>query len=184
MKILPIYVLFLYALLIIHGAVQADTFNDLVKNENVYDKIGVPFVYSRVETNQTSEETIETVGGYTKIDLKDPNAISNTGVDLKNVEGYEKDGWVLNDKDRNKIAIAKYAEVTKNEPNNSIAWYNLANALKRQGLYNQALQALDSALVIDPEYAAAWRNKGQILNQMGNKTGADEATAKAKELTK
>jgi Flp pilus assembly protein TadD len=51
-----------------------------------------------------------------------------------------------------------------------------------QGKHNEAIQALDKAIEIDPQYAKAWNKKGDALKSLGRITEADAAFAKAKEL--
>lgn len=41
------------------------------------------------------------------------------------------------------------------------------NLRDSQGLYDKALAAYDSALMIDPEDADVWYNKGDTLQKMG-----------------
>ncbi|MDF0591121.1 tetratricopeptide repeat protein [Candidatus Methanocrinis natronophilus] len=43
------------------------------------------------------------------------------------------------------------------------SWNNKGSALGSQGKYDEALQAFDEALHVDPENATAWYNRGFAL---------------------
>ena len=45
-----------------------------------------------------------------------------------------------------------------------MAWNNKGNALSTQGKYDEAIQAYDEAIRLDPNYATPWNNKGDALN--------------------
>lgn len=45
------------------------------------------------------------------------------------------------------------------------------------------MQAYDIAIKLNPNYAAAWNNKGEVLKALGKTAEADAALAKARELT-
>ena len=62
------------------------------------------------------------------------------------------------------------------------AWYSKCSALHNLGKYNEAVEALDKAIEIEPQYAEAWSNKSFALKALGRTTEADAAFAKAKEL--
>ena len=51
-----------------------------------------------------------------------------------------------------------------------------------QGNYEEAIQALDKAIELDPNLSNAWNNKGKALNALGRATEAEAAFAKANEL--
>lgn len=55
----------------------------------------------------------------------------------------------------------------------------LASELHR---YDEAAQAFDGALKVNPEDAQVWSLKGDALKASGRQAEADEAYAKAKEL--
>jgi tetratricopeptide (TPR) repeat protein len=41
-----------------------------------------------------------------------------------------------------------------------MAWNNKGDALLNQGKYDEAIQAYDKAIQLDPKFAAVWNNKG------------------------
>jgi Flp pilus assembly protein TadD len=55
-------------------------------------------------------------------------------------------------------------------------------ALEDLGKNDEAMQAFDSAIQLDPQNAAAWGDKGYALESLGKTTEAAAAYAKAKEL--
>jgi tetratricopeptide (TPR) repeat protein len=48
--------------------------------------------------------------------------------------------------------------------------------------HDEAIEAYDKALEIDPDYATAWHNKGTALKALGKNHEANKAYKKAKEL--
>lgn len=48
--------------------------------------------------------------------------------------------------------------------------------------YEKAIESLDKALEQDPDYALAWGNKGEALEELGRQEEADEAFDKARRL--
>ena len=56
-------------------------------------------------------------------------------------------------------------------------------ALYGQGQYEEALQAFDKAIEINPQYGEAWYYKGIILRELGRTTEAEAAFAKAERST-
>jgi tetratricopeptide (TPR) repeat protein len=56
-------------------------------------------------------------------------------------------------------------------------WLDKGNALAGQGKYDEAIQAFDKAIEINPQYADAWSGKGTALRQIGRATEAMEAEA-------
>jgi len=55
-------------------------------------------------------------------------------------------------------------------------------ALYNQGKYNDAIQAYEMAIEIDPKFAETWHNKGVALDELGRPDEAKAAHDKAKEL--
>jgi len=63
-----------------------------------------------------------------------------------------------------------------------MAWNNKGNAFGMQGKYDEAIQAYDEAIRLDPEFAYPWFSKGVVLEYLGKVAEANEAYAKAEEL--
>jgi len=61
-------------------------------------------------------------------------------------------------------------------------WYNRAGLLASQGKKDEALDALNTAIELNPKHADAWHDKGMILAVLDRNSEADAAYAKAKEL--
>ncbi len=62
------------------------------------------------------------------------------------------------------------------------AWNNKGRTLYGLGKYNEAIQAYDKVIEINPRAADAWNSKGIIFRLLGRTTEANAAFAKAKEL--
>jgi cytochrome c-type biogenesis protein CcmH/NrfG len=69
-------------------------------------------------------------------------------------------------------AIAAYKAVLKREPRNVEAITHLGVILAHAGHAEEALQAFDRALAIDPDYAHALWDKAQLLHQRQDYAGA------------
>ena len=46
-------------------------------------------------------------------------------------------------------------------------WFNKGLALGEQGKYDEAMEAFDEAISLNPNYALAWYNKGVVLDNQG-----------------
>jgi tetratricopeptide (TPR) repeat protein len=64
-------------------------------------------------------------------------------------------------------AFASFESAHRILPMDANILYVQAQALTFQGRYDEALQKIDAALVLDPENAALWEAKGTILKKMG-----------------
>jgi len=60
-----------------------------------------------------------------------------------------------------------------------VSWNNKGVALSRLGKYNEAIEAYDEALRINPDYTSAWNNKGVVLSRLGKYPEAIEAFDRA-----
>jgi tetratricopeptide (TPR) repeat protein len=65
---------------------------------------------------------------------------------------------------------------------NAKDWYDKGKALDDQGKHDEAIKAYDEAIRLDPQYADAWYNKGNILYVLHNKY--DEAIQAYDEVIK
>ena len=66
--------------------------------------------------------------------------------------------------------------------NDAVDWYNKGVVLHDQGKYDEAIQAYNKAIEIDPQYAHAWDNKGAALGAQGKYNEAIQAYDKAIEI--
>jgi Flp pilus assembly protein TadD len=64
----------------------------------------------------------------------------------------------------------------------SKAWMNQGLALRRLGRYNEALEAYNRALELEPSYILAWNNRGVVLLDLGRYREAESAFQQALEL--
>ena len=68
------------------------------------------------------------------------------------------------------------------EHGDSDAWCGRGIALYISGRYEEALQACDKALELNPDNSKAWSNKGKVLRCLGRSEDALQAFDKAIEL--
>src|SRR4030042_3182091 len=79
-------------------------------------------------------------------------------------------------------AVAAYHSAITLEPLFYEAWDGMADALNRNGKFNDALAASNRSLEIHPDYVKGWINRGQILYNIGywyEDVAHDTATANA-----
>jgi predicted O-linked N-acetylglucosamine transferase (SPINDLY family) len=71
-------------------------------------------------------------------------------------------------------AVALYAKVIEQRPNQALAYYKRGNLLKDSGQLEASLADYDRAVTLDPNYAYALCNRGFVLSRLGR---LDEALA-------
>jgi tetratricopeptide (TPR) repeat protein len=64
-------------------------------------------------------------------------------------------------------AVASYNQAISLEPAYFEAWNGIADALNRNGQFDDALDASNRSLTINPDYVNGWINRGQILYNIG-----------------
>jgi tetratricopeptide (TPR) repeat protein len=74
------------------------------------------------------------------------------------------------------LCVPAFGQTTASE------WLDKGLALYDQGKYDEAIQAYDKAIEIDPQNADAWDNKGTTLHKLGKYDEAIQAYDKAIEL--
>jgi tetratricopeptide (TPR) repeat protein len=67
------------------------------------------------------------------------------------------------------------------DPGYAQAWYCKGEALRLQGMYDEAVAILDRAIEIEPEVKEAWLSRGLTLTALGRDREAYEAFEKAGE---
>ncbi len=66
-------------------------------------------------------------------------------------------------------------QTSMNDPLSEANWYNKGIALYGQGKYDEAIQAFDEAIEINPQNADTWNNKGTALANLGKYDEAIQA---------
>ena len=81
---------------------------------------------------------------------------------------------------RNVDAVAAYCLIPEHARTASV-WSNLGLAYQQSGLLESALQSLDRALVLAPDFVDAWYNRGVTLNHLGRNQEAKSTYEKVLE---
>jgi superkiller protein 3 len=76
----------------------------------------------------------------------------------------------------------KEKRIVHKQMNEKLAMYRDLKKLKKLGRYEEALQAIDKALELNPDNSYAWNNKGIALRNLGRHEEALQAYDKALEL--
>jgi tetratricopeptide (TPR) repeat protein len=76
----------------------------------------------------------------------------------------------------------KEKRIVHKQMNEKLAMYLDLKKLKKLGRYEEALQAIDKALELNPDYFDAWYNKCVALRKLGRYKEAQIAFKKASEL--
>lgn len=79
-------------------------------------------------------------------------------------------------------AAALYARYLAAVPNDAVAAFNRANALRAAALRDEASEAYTLAIKLDPLFAEAWFNYGSLLREMDRLPSAREHLARAMAL--
>jgi len=96
---------------------------------------------------------------------------------LWNIKGAIADMMEDNDD-----SIYAFKKVTELNPNSHAGFSNLALALKRKGLFEEAITCLEKAIELKPDYAPAHNNIASILKDKGDFDGALINVKKALQL--
>jgi len=89
---------------------------------------------------------------------------------------------LLPTKDKRQIqSPAIHLDITteKIESNSADVWFNKGFALNNLGKYQEAIEAFDRVVEMDPSNSYAWNNKGYALNNLGRYEDGLQAFAKA-----
>ena len=101
-----------------------------------------------------------------------PEAISETtradrtqlGTDANPLEVPESDQEL----ERLNPTVSQEIETNEPETANAEVWLRKGNALYEQGSYNEAVQAYNRAIMLNPQLETAWFNKGNALYMQGD----------------
>ncbi|OQA48672.1 MAG: Tetratricopeptide repeat protein [Euryarchaeota archaeon ADurb.Bin294] len=65
------------------------------------------------------------------------------------------------------------------DPGNAFILNNKGYSLYLAGNYPDALESLQKAVILNPEYKSAWKNLGDVFKAMGRLADSESAYAKA-----
>ncbi|MDZ4834812.1 MAG: tetratricopeptide repeat protein [Candidatus Melainabacteria bacterium] len=86
-----------------------------------------------------------------------------------NAEAWFCKGTILSSKGELKQAVDCYARSAQNAGDRApLPLYNMGNALQKLERYEEAIDAFEKALKIDPTMCDAWINRGRILDDLGH----------------
>jgi DNA-binding winged helix-turn-helix (wHTH) protein/tetratricopeptide (TPR) repeat protein len=88
--------------------------------------------------------------------------------------GHDCIGWALLGKGEWAQAEAAFERAVMFNPQSTLSRYRLSHARRLQGHYQEALQALEPILKIDPSDASPWYDMGVIYEAMGDQEKARE----------
>src|SRR5512136_761726 len=74
------------------------------------------------------------------------------------------------------LSLPAFAQTTAED------WFSKGNALFNQSKYNEAIQAYDKAIELNPQFALSWNGKGNSFNAQGKLDEAIQAYDKAIEI--
>jgi tetratricopeptide (TPR) repeat protein len=94
-----------------------------------------------------------------------------------------EEGAVYLQRSAQSSAINSQANETSQNSTSMNAWYNLGIALEQQGKHEEAAEAFDEVIKINPKFAMAWYDKSVALREQGRNNEANEALANAKNLS-
>lgn len=172
MKLFLFLLMVSLTMVVLVGGALVDVFDNYLESEFVKEKIGNSDIYTQIETESEHTEELETLDKSIQINTSDAD----------NLRKKVLNGWDLTRHGGDEKLLSSYEKAIQTDPENPKAWNNMANALKRLGRYNYALDAINMSIQLDPEYAHAWSNKGDILQSLGKIEEAEEAFATAREL--
>jgi tetratricopeptide (TPR) repeat protein len=88
----------------------------------------------------------------------------------------------LEETGRGAAAQRAYLAATRQWPEQSLAWFALANSRYSGGDRPGAEEALRTSLMREPDFAAGWFNLSQVLGERGCRQGAEQALSCARRL--
>jgi tetratricopeptide (TPR) repeat protein len=75
--------------------------------------------------------------------------------------------------------VKLFSRDISSNPGYHLTWFWLANALKKQGMLNDAIRALKTGLLLNPNFTRSWIDLGESLSLIGRNQEAEEAFSRA-----
>jgi tetratricopeptide (TPR) repeat protein len=101
------------------------------------------------------EEAVTNYDRSVELNSELPEAWSNRGLSLKNLERYEE-------------SIANYDKAIELTPDFSSAWYNRGISLDILERHEEAIISYEKAIELAPENYEVWNNRGVSLDKLGH----------------
>ncbi len=94
-------------------------------------------------------------------------------IEPDNAEAWFCKGTIMAEKGELKQAVDCYARSAQNAGERApLPLYNMGNALQKLNQFEDAIDAFEKALKIDPTMCDAWINRGRLLDDMGHHSRA------------
>jgi predicted Zn-dependent protease len=71
--------------------------------------------------------------------------------------------------------IDVFKEMLRQQPDEVMVWYGLATEYSKLGSWNEAAEALQNVVRLNPDYTAAYQMLGTALLNLGDRDGARQA---------
>jgi predicted Zn-dependent protease len=72
--------------------------------------------------------------------------------------------------------------IARDDPESAVVWYGLASEYAKAEKWNEAVEALQKCLKVNPSYTAAYQTLGTLLSKQNRKAEAREAWEKGCEI--
>ena len=102
--------------------------------------------------------------------------------DPDNKNGYFNRSIVYYSLQQYDSALVDYRNYLRYDPNNANIWYESGMLLRTQNKNNEALEALNKALSLKPDFGLAYLERARAQAQLGNKAAAQQDYQRAEQL--
>jgi len=159
---------------------EPDKYNESIKSLDNAIEINPTYVEAWVSkgsvllAQQKYADAVRALDNAIDIDPKNRGAWISKADALANLHKYNESLEAYN----------KAIENTRTNSTNELAsiWFQKSKVLLMSGKTDEAQNASDKVIELDPKFAPAWHNKGTALKKLSRNSEAEEAFAKAKEL--
>ncbi len=103
-------------------------------------------------------------------------------LDSNDVETGHNKAYALQMLGRIEEAVAQYKQNIRRDSTYELSYYNLGILYKNRDSFPQAIEMLNTSILLNPEEASTWFARGECHAQLKNKTAAQEDFKKASAL--